>query len=260
MNLALRQRIESELERADAWKQGNDPTPVLEALGYALTLDALQLRDLMSAPAAKRLRSIGRRALLAWAPTSGEDDDAGGMQAASQQIQQIAQAGIDSLGRGGAPRKQLHGLHPPSRTLARMLNGDLDGLTAGRYAAHMVGCKSCQRDIEVLRNVSVVSPDVSRFAIAAAKPPAVRPPAGGRVIADRKRPAVEAILFDDEDGRRLAVYAQANEPVRLVADGVTTEETLSGYWIGRLEGDAQQLAATLYVGDQTFEWKLSLAP
>ena len=258
MTQALRRRIESELERALSWKEGQDPTPVLEALGYALTLEALDLRQLLSTAEARRLRRVGVKALAGHSPPPADGEDVEVAELAHRQIAAVAAAGLASVQGSGERMAPLHGMHPPSRTLVQMLHGEIDGLSAGRFAAHMVGCPSCQHEVGVLHDVSVDQADAGRLAIAAARPASVRQPAGGRVIAERKRPPVEAVLFEDEDCRRLAVYAQVSVPVGLVAEGVTTEESMAGYWQGRLDADAEHIEATVHLGDQSFDWKLIL--
>lgn len=284
MTASLRRRLQRELGRAASWEQGHDPAPVLEALGYASFIDAIGARDLLGRDEAKTLRRAGSEVLLAFGrgenARSKDSEDAEDLAIARRKVLEVARAGLASLGQpsatphltgtggrsalmaaepatsygGAAPQS----LHPPSTTLVRMLGGDVDGLTAGRWAAHLRSCASCKNEIAIARTAAGELDDAVGLAVAAARPAMVRPPASGRVVGEKKRPALEAVLFEDETGRRLAVYAQASAPVRLVADGVTTEDTLEGYWIGRVEPGVTELRAQVYVGDDVVEWVIDL--
>lgn len=280
MTASLRRRLQRELGHAASWEHGQDPAPVLEALGYALFIDAIGARDLLGRDEAKTLRRAGREALLAFGPgesARGDDgEDAEDLAIAHRRIADVARAGLASLerrsvgSRSADARLQVvtepavaHGtagasLHPPSATLVRMLGGNVDGLTAGRWAAHLKRCASCANEIAIARTAAGELEDAGTLAVAAARPAMVRPPATGRIVGEKKRPALEAVLFEDETGRRLAVYAQASAPVRLVADGVTTEDTLEGYWIGRVEPGVTELRAQVFVRDDVVEWVIDL--
>ena len=61
----------------------------------------------------------------------------------------------------------------------------------------------------------------------------------------------------DVDGI-LALYAEDNQPLRVIAEGLTTEETLPGYWMGRITTDDEELRATVHHGERDFEWTLRL--
>ena len=98
------------------------------------------------------------------------------------------------------------------------------------------------------------------LAIAAADTAHVRAPSEGTLVASRKRPAIEAVLFEDPDARRLALYAHTPALVRLVAEGVTTEATLQGYWLGRVDSAATSLKAVLHLGKRRAPWALALQP
>lgn len=268
MTASLRRRLQRELAQAASWEPGQDPAPVFEALGYASLVDAIGARDLLGRDEAKSLRGAGRKALLAFGPDAtsrgeDEDEDAEDLAIARRKIAEIARAGLGSLERASAQPDAAGtstSLHPPSRTLVRMLKGDVDGLTAGHWAMHIRECAACQNEIAVVRMTAGETGDIGALAIAAARPASVRAPAGGRVVGEKKRPALEAVLFEDDTGRRLAVYAQASDPVRLVAEGVTTEDTLEGYWIGRVEEGVAELRAQAFVGDEVVEWVIQLAP
>lgn len=263
MTASLRRRLLRELGRAAAWQHGQDPAPVLEALGYASFIEAIGARDLLGRDEAKTLRRAGREALLAFGPaeTLGRDDrdDAEDQAIVRRRMAAVAREGLAALERRGpAPRAAGMHLHPPSATLVRMLGGDVDGLTAGRWAMHLRTCASCKQEIAIARSAAGELDDVRALAVAAARPATVQAPAKGRVVAEKKHPALEAVLFEDETGRRLAVYAQRSAPLRLVADGVTTEDTLEGYWIGRVEPGVTKVRAQIFVGEEVAAWEIDL--
>jgi hypothetical protein len=272
MTASLRRRLQREVGCAVAWARGRDPSPVFEALGYAAFVDAIGARGLLARDEANALRRAGREALLAFGPdgsgtdgsTTGDADDAAGdaetLALARRSIADVARAGLAALERGsGAVPHRVAALafHPPAATLVRILRGEADGLTAGRWAAHLRACDGCRHEIDVARRANGEL-DEPGLALAAARPAEVLAPARGRVVGTLKRPALEAVLFDSEHGRKLAVYAQASAPVRLVADGVTTEDTLEGYWIGRVEPAVTELHAQVFVDDEPVAWTLDL--
>lgn len=253
----LRRRLDEELSRAAAWSSGDDPTPVFHALGYALWVRAADVSALLTRGEAAKLARQGQRALLSFdaLPAADREDQL----IARQRVADVARAAVASL--SGKTRLQLgpaDAMHPPARTLWRLQRGEASGLTAGRYAAHVLECRSCKRELEVLR-IAVDDGAASRpplIAVAAAAPASVRSPTEGRRVGVMKRPAMEAMLFDDEEPARLAIYADAMEPVRVVADGVTTEDSLDGYWIGRVEPGVTKVEARVHVGDETVRWEI----
>jgi hypothetical protein len=83
----------------------------------------------------------------------------------------------------------------------------------------------------------------------------MRAPGEGRPVGRLIQPDVEAVLFGDG---RLALYAASSEPLRFVAEGVTTEHMLSGYWLGRVGLDGQKLHGRLHVGEVTVDWEIDL--
>jgi hypothetical protein len=68
-------------------------------------------------------------------------------------------------------------------------------------------------------------------------------------------PELEAVWF--EDGR-LAIYATVAAPVRLVADGVTTEHMMTGYWLGRVLPDTQKLSGRVHIGEESTDLEIDL--
>ena len=77
-------------------------------------------------------------------------------------------------------------------------------------------------------------------------------PAEGHPIGALDAVGAEAILFegpvDPAHERRIAVYAEDPSPLRLVAEGLTTEDVREGYWIGRVADGLERLEAVLHVG------------
>jgi hypothetical protein len=102
-------------------------------------------------------------------------------------------------------------------------------------------------------------PPARTLSLAAAEAAAVLDPASGRIVGALEAAGAEAVLFEGAEGRRLAVYAEDPEPLRLVAPELTTEDTREGYWIGRVEPGVTRLEATLHVGDRTEPWTLDLS-
>ncbi|KAF0168590.1 MAG: hypothetical protein FD160_3983, partial [Caulobacteraceae bacterium] len=175
MTSSLRRRLQRELKRAASWESGQDPAPVLEALGYASFIDAIGARDLLGRDEAKVLLRAGREALLAFGPdkTARGDDraEAEALAIATRKIAEVARAGLASLERRGrAPDVAGTSLHPPTATLVRMLAGDVDGLTAGRWAPHLGSCAACKREIAIARAAARELDDIGALAVAAARP------------------------------------------------------------------------------------------
>jgi hypothetical protein len=248
---------QSHLERALAWKPGADPEPVLEALGYVLVLKVAGKRDWLPPSQARSLRKIGAECLLSLDTQEGDEED-------RIIIERIADQARSALFWLEHPKKRLNvraaDVHPSDARLVRVLNGRVDGLTAGEVACHVIRCPECAGRVELVMTTDRLARADEGLALAAASPASVRPPSEGRTVGTRKRPAAaEAVLFA-EKGRapRLAVYADEMVSVRVVAEGVKTETALAGYWMGRVKRGVDRLTATVYIGDRTFTWKLDL--
>jgi len=251
----LQKQWQSLLDDALGWKPGNDPEPVLEALCYLLVLRVAGELDRVTGAQARALKKVGAQCLLQTTGAGADEETWVVLQRVSDQ----ARAGLGLLGRREkAPRLHAARLHPSDAQLVRMLNGKLDALTAGEVAAHVIGCERCGEQADTCRMVSSFAGEQQGMALAAASPPSVRPPAEGRSVGARKRPALEAVLFEEGRARRLAVYADEMVSVQLTAEGVATEHSLAGYWIGRLKPGVKTLQARIRVGDRTVNWKLDL--
>jgi hypothetical protein len=248
---------QSHLERALSWQPGDDPEPVLEALGYVLVLKVVGKRDWLPPAQAKLLQKVGAQVLLALDTSAGDEDD-------RVVMNRVADQANSALFWLKHPNKRLNvrsaEIHPSDARLVRVLNGQADGLTAGEVASHVTRCSACTERVELVLTTDRLARDDEGLALAAASPASVRPPSEGRTIGTRKRPtAAEAVLFE-EKGRapRLAVYADEMVSVRVVAEGIKTENALAGYWLGRVKRGIERLEATIHIGDRSFTWKLKL--
>ena len=264
MSEQRRMGFEQSARRASRCRPGDDPSPVFDALGHALWLAALGELGQASAATRATLREQARTVLLglgalrgaAVEQDAGEQDEADAVaaEAALGGLEAMAHAGLGALSGSLRAPAAASKLHVPDATLARMYRGETDGLTAGRHALHMLGCERCRRALAALR----FGADWLRaepLAVAAAAPEAMRAPSEGRRVASLEQPALEAVLFDDG---RIAVYADGHEPVRLVAEGLTTEATLGGYFLGRIAQGTTQLDATVYAGAESRRWTIAL--
>ena len=247
MTTRLAQAFETEIARVRAWKPGSDPEPVLSALGLVLVIDLTGDLDAIAKGDRALLRERGAQALLSGGPVTGDEDDADDWARARA----IARAGLDRLS-GRPARPPGDPLHPSPATLIAALAGEPDGLSAGSTAAHVERCERCRGAIAVLE---MARGEVPAVAVAAGAAEAMRPPFEGRVVARLAAPEVEAVWF--EDGR-LAIYASAAAPVRLVAEGVTTEHMMTGYWLGRVPPDTRKLSSRVHVGDDSADLEIDL--
>ena len=244
MRTRLRQAWETEIARVRAWQPGTDPEPVLSALGLVLVLDLGGDLEAIDARDRSLLRERGGRALLSAAGAGDDEDDL-------VWAREVARAGLDRLS-GRPARPSGDPLHPSAATLGAALVGEPDGLSAGSTAAHVERCDDCRGAIAVLR---MATGDLPEVAVAAGAAEAMRPPAEGRVVGRVASPEVEAVWFGDG---RLAIYASAAAPVRFVADGVTTEHMMTGYWLGRVGADTQKLSGRVHVGEGSANLEIDL--
>lgn len=261
MNPRLREHFHTLCARA-----ARDTEATVNALGYLIWLDALGDKPPIARATVTALSRRAERALLdLQQPADGSLEGIEDHTHAVGSVAQLLRVGLRILNGGRANVGEFHAttLHPPSGTLARMLEAKADGLTAGRYGLHVLGCERCRSVIAALptptHKVALDAP----MLLAASPSTHVRAPEGGRVLARIKTPPSEAVLFNDRDSRRLAVYATSTDAVRIVAEGVTTEDTRPGYWIGRIDGDVSVINATIHYaatgGAQSRKLKLPLA-
>ena len=292
MKRQLWERWQSSYRAAIESKPAQDPTPVVDALGYAVWLVALGERQEIAAQLTSLQRLVPRaERSVADAVAAAKLDDSDDEALMMKWLHATMSAWSDALG-GSSPVRQRSffdedlraetpivarlrsvaepaaayvgngtlalGEHPPTATLVQLLSGRGDGLSAGRYGLHVLACDTCRREISLVRKVSEHSASGGQLQLAAAPAARVRAPSEGVVLAHKKKPDLEAVLFHDADIRRLAIYADVEESLRLVADGATTQDAMLGYWIGTLDPKATELDATLHLGDKTLVWRIKL--
>ncbi|MCZ7683859.1 MAG: hypothetical protein M5U28_35880 [Sandaracinaceae bacterium] len=169
----------------------------------------------------------------------------------------IARDGLRALASRARPAEPEVDARPafPPGDLARLLAGRLDGFAAGSLALRV------RRSPEALAELGALSRLGQRgertLALAAAEASPVLDPAGGRSVGTLAALGAEAVLFEGP-ARRLAVYAEDPEPLRLVAPELTTEDVREGYWIGRVAEGARRVEAILHVGDRAEPWVIEL--
>lgn len=242
MNDRLREAFREHIDEVRAWQPGSDPEPVLSALALVLVMDLAGELGTVERGHRTLLRERGAQALLAPAPEDADPED-------WQGARDLARAGLDRMA-GRPTRPAGDPLHPTDLTLARALRAEPDGLSAGSTAAHVARCESCLRRVRVLSMAEGTS-----LAVAAADGDIMRPPIEGRVVGHLPDLELEAVLFSDG---RLALYAGSGAPVQLVAEGVATEQMLSGYWLGRVGLDRKKLHGRVHLGDRAVDWEIDL--
>ncbi|MEQ8459682.1 MAG: hypothetical protein RLO52_28110 [Sandaracinaceae bacterium] len=255
-------------ERAASWAPGADPEPVLEALAMSV---ALELTGALAAvPSAERdaLRKTGQRALL---NVGGRDLDEDELEALRMSAA-IARDGLRALSgrplpREEAPRRDARPTLPVS-DLRRLIEGELDGFAAGALAMRARRSDVALREVRAMLSLAAghsqrASGATGRtLSLAAAEAARVLDPAAGRTVGALDDIGAEAVLFegpvDPDIDRRLAVYAEDAAPLRLVGEGLTTEDVREGYWIGLVADGVETLEAVLHVGEVTHAWTLDL--
>jgi hypothetical protein len=255
----LLQRFHEQATHASRWKQGRDATPVIEALGSALFLHVAGELHRTDSVTRKRLAAIGSQVLLMKAPVAvsrqPRDEDEEDLSGARAAVTRMARAGLAALAGKRPDLEPSLRIHPPTLTLARMFHGEADGLTSGRYAVHIASCDACQARLEALRFVESTARSSEEWSVAAAAVAQVRDPSGGTRVGTLEKPSLEAVIFPDG---RLAVYADSSEPLRVVAEGLTTEQTLGGYWLGRVPEGALAIDATVHLAGVEHRWRIAL--
>src|SRR5687768_7902353 len=102
---------ERSIGQALSWRPGDDPEPVLEALGLLFVLEVTGRLGQIAGSDRKQLLETGRRALLAGLPNGVDPDDAALARA-------VGRAGVELLsGRPARPPKV--GTHPGAVALSR---------------------------------------------------------------------------------------------------------------------------------------------
>lgn len=264
--------------RADGQARSDDD---VEAQRTAAALARDGLRALRGGP----LRPAPRTASAATAgPGRARPPFADTPSAADTDAGAPAQPSAESL------ESALLSIAPPSQ-IRRWLTGDMDGFEAGALAVVIRTSVTALREVRLLGRQLALGDDgwadaanapgagrapteqalteqaltKQRWAAAGVERPAdglmltsILDPASGRSVAHLEALDAEAVVFEAEGVRRLAVYAETDAPVRLVASALTLEAQMPGYWQGRIDGDIQKLETTLYVGDHARPWTLVL--
>jgi hypothetical protein len=255
MNDALLQEWNECASRALEWTPGDDPMPVFEALALSVALELTG--DLAHVRPADRdgLRAIGQRALLFAGAANDDEEDVEAIRLAST----VARDGLRALSGRPVPEEEPPGIDSRvlimPRDLTRLLGGRLDGLTAGWLALRVRRSESALRELRAIARLA--APEGRRIALAAADAGAVLDPAGGRPVGTLAALGAEAVLFEGTP-RRLAIYAESPDPLRLVAPELTTEDVREGYWLGRVAEGARRIDAMLHAGGKLERWILEL--
>lgn len=232
--------------RANAWQGGQDPMCVFEALAYAAVLDAVRALDAVAIDERTALVRTARRALLQAGGRSDEEAEALAL------VLPLAKRGLLALetrAGSGAHEQSVattFQTHPSATEIVAMCNGRPDAFGAASVAVHAEACARCAGEVRLLGE-TVGEAETPLLAAAADLAPMLSPMNGKRVgVCDELH--AEAILFG---GRTIAVYANDDVAVRLVADGCVTRDMRPGYWAGELSSEAASVEATLHVGDKS---------
>lgn len=248
MTERLRQRWEELIDQAGAWKAGDDPTPALEAFGYAVVYAMVDAVDAL--PAKDRQLLLGLRAgierQVRELALSDRDERESWLDAVT-----LVGAAAEVLGGGEAPLDALaaDAIRPTPSRLQATLNGELDGISAASVAGWYL-----HRDASEPRVLWSLAGGARSAAalipLAADEKKSVRPPQGGRVVAELPELRVEARYFEEE--RELAVYCSDPAALRLYGPELSFVDMQPGYWLGRVaEGVSGELEVELHVGDSS---------
>ena len=289
MTEALIRAWRARTDRAVAWSSGQDPEPVLEALAMWVAVAVVGSASRVAPPERRALRKVGQRALLQLGGplkiAGGDTDEDEDARDALRLAAAIAREGLALLDRDHPPHDGEPSddpSSPPSRALGilippdevvRMLRGELDGFAAGSLAWKIRRSRTARAELEMLLAVADASPlDHSggesaaprsrRLALAASEAAPVLDPARGRPLSTHPEAGAELVLFSEAHeapgARKLAVYAESPEPIRLVAPELRTEDVREGYWVGSLHAGVTRIAATLQIGDRSYPWQLEV--
>ena len=247
---------------ASDWEAGRDPSPVLEALSLTV---ALELTGALSrVPSAERdqLRRVGQRALLHLGAVEADDEELEALRI----VAALARDGLRALSGRALPDSMeseldVRPLVPPSE-VRRLVAGELDGFAAGSLALKIRRSAVALAELRAYSSLAHEgafegAADGRVLSLAAADRAAVRDPASGRLVGALEEHGAEAILFEGSPPR-LAVYAEEPAALRLVGPGLVTEAVREGYWLGRIETDADRIEAMLHTGDFEVAWTIML--
>lgn len=257
----LLERFADDVRRALRWTEADDPFPVLEALGYAIVLRLVGALEETPARERAALLAVSGRALpaaRAFRGERGDDADAYGRGAA------IGELGA-RLVAGGPPGDldalPADALDPTARRIARMVRGELDGLSAGACAIRCMRMGderarllwSVERTLDAEAAHEVEAP----LHVAAAEPARVRSPDDGRFLGSYEDTLLEAVFFPEE--RQLAIYCATPIFLQVIAPGLTPKDVKPGYWLGEVAADAgPTLELEVRVGERALRWGLGV--
>jgi hypothetical protein len=229
---------------------------LFEALGLAVVLRVTGELDDLPVGDRQELLRIGRKQVLAApfrgrsstaSPETGFDDEDRAHALA------IARAGLHALsGKHEFDAALGDRTSPPPSRLLDMLRGEPDGLSAAACAIRVATSAADREKLDVLR----FAREPERLRVAAQEEEPVRDPSAGRLVGVLERAKIEAVLFGD---RELALYAAADDVLRVEAEGAITMQMLPGYWLGRVSPDVDRVCATIELGDERIEWSIDLA-
>jgi hypothetical protein len=259
----MRERFEAtwaeRVHRARTWQAGDDPEPVLEALGQAVVRHLVGALEEVPAEERQALEAVAGPAMAAARERALADPDE-----REGWLGSVAMAALGLRLLQGEPAGDLSAIprdlrRPTPRRLTAALDGRLDGLSAAScalwYLVH--GAGEARMIWSMVGGAEPADADERPILVAAAEPAPMRPPREGRPIATRSDPDVEAVWFAAE--RELALYAREEVYVALTAQGVTTRDLRPGYWLGSVDaGVGPELGASLKVGDRVVPWRLQL--
>lgn len=257
---SLQARWRAQAATALEWSSGQDPEPVLEALALTVALDLTGELDRAPLTDREALRKLGQRALLQLGGQELDEDDLEALRLCAS----LARDGLRVLSEPGAARASAGEpdtrlLVPPSE-LVRLLRGELDGFAAASLAHKVRRSEAAMAELRTLLAVRIPATAAPHrhIALAASSASPVLDPAHGRPVGTLPAAGAEAVLFVDGDARRLAVYAEEPDALRLLADELTTEDVREGYWVGRVSEGTVRLEAVLEIGERTEPWVLDL--
>ncbi len=257
----LLSRFDDELRRAKRWSAGDDPLPVLEALGYAVALHLVGELEAVSTASRGALALAGRGAIDAsrtFAAAGSEDADA------YEEAARLGELGVRLLagkGAGSLDGVPADAMDPTDGRIARMLRGELDGLSAGACAVRCMKRDDARprvlRAVERRATEDAAALGAERIRLAAADAAPVRAPEDGRLVATLEDTLLEAVYFPAE--RQLAVYAASATFLQVVGTGVTPRDAKPGYWLGDVDASAgPTLELEVRIAGRVVRWGVDL--
>jgi hypothetical protein len=296
MRERLQQAWAKRMERVACRAPGDDPTPVLEAMGQLVVWHLVEhLEGTDTAPergndARSGRVSFGRHRTATGAarrqPTprrvyerlparelrvlrSAADEALAETRIRAERDGEDRSAWLDALALGELGRSILRE-GAPSRALLARAPGDLRRPSPRRLASMLDGrldglSAACcavwclRNDAQEARTLWWARKGSSRppLRVAASDPEPIRAPDEGTFLAVHEAASLEAVWF--ATSRELAVYSGENHFLTLTAPGLVTEDARPGYWLGRVSaGLVGDLDVEVKWGDGYFDWRLRI--